>query len=87
MKKQFILDEIRRTAAANGGRPLGRVRFEQETGISEGDWSGRFWARWSEAVKEAGLAPNQLNASLGDDLILRQLAALTRKLGRVPVKS
>lgn len=87
MKKQFILDEIRRTAEANDGRPLGRVRFEKETGIREGDWSGRYWARWGEAVNEAGFAPNRLNAPIDSDVVIGQLATLTRALGRIPVKA
>ncbi len=46
MTKEEILDEIRRMAAENGGRPLGRGRFLQETGIQESDWAGRYWVRW-----------------------------------------
>jgi len=38
--RDHILAEIRRTAAANGGVPLGRSRFATETGIREHDWSG-----------------------------------------------
>jgi hypothetical protein len=41
--RQHILDEIRRTAKANCGVPLGKSRFEQETGIRYYDWFGRFW--------------------------------------------
>ena len=52
--KQHILDEIRRTAAANDGKPLGSARFQAETGITQTDWYGRFWRSWSEALKEAG---------------------------------
>lgn len=85
MNKKHILDEIRRTAEANGGRPLGRDRFEKETGIREGDWSGRYWARWNDAVKEAGLAPNRMNSAIEDDVVIGQLVLLARELGRFPV--
>jgi hypothetical protein len=34
--------EIRRTAEANGGTPLGKSRFAAETGVREHDWSGRY---------------------------------------------
>src|SRR4051794_11339136 len=60
MDKAHILAEIKRTAAANGGMPLGRQRFFAETGIKQSDWEGVHWARWSEALQEAGFAPNQL---------------------------
>lgn len=59
MNKHHILDEIRRTAATNGDRPLGRDRFERETGIKMSEWEGRYWARWNDAVREAGLSPNE----------------------------
>ena len=86
MDKLRILEELRRTAAANGGAALGRQRFEAETGIKESDWQGRFWARWSDAVAEAGLAPNQLATRLDESSILAKVAALTRRLGRIPTQ-
>jgi len=61
MTREQIIAEIRRTATDNGGVPLGRGRFYSETGIKESDWSGKYWARWSEAVAEAGFRPNRLN--------------------------
>jgi hypothetical protein len=82
--KQHILDEIRRTAKANGGKPLGRDRFEQETGVKYGDWWGKYWARWNDAVQEAGFAPNALQDAFSDDTLLEKLAVFIRDLGRFP---
>jgi hypothetical protein len=62
MTKTHILDEIRRTAVANGGEALGWRRFEAETGIRLSDWS-RFWARWGDAIREAGLKPNEFSVA------------------------
>lgn len=87
MKKQRILDELRRTAAENGGVPLGIDRFAAETGIKESDWRGRFWARWSDAVREAGLTPNKLRPRGDNRALLGPLAAFIRELGRYPTVS
>lgn len=59
MDKERIIREIQRTTAANGGSPLGTARFEAATGIKLADWFGVYWARWSDAVREAGFEPNQ----------------------------
>lgn len=83
--RQHILDEIKRTAKANGGKALGRESFEKETGIKESDWSGRYWARWGDAVREAGLAPNRMNPPLATDAVIGKLAAFIRQLGHFPV--
>lgn len=82
--KNHILDEIRRTAKENGGMPLGTRRFYAETGIKQSDWIGKHWARWNDAVREAGFEPNALQAAFEDDLLLERLALLTRELGRFP---
>ena len=87
MNKEHILREIRRTAEANGGKPLGRLRFRTETGIKESDWSGKYWARWNDAVREAGFTPNKLIEGYEDSDLLERFAQLARELGRVPVKS
>lgn len=87
MNKQHILDEIKRTAQENGGVPLGTDRFVTETGIKESDWRGRIWARWSDAILEAGLTPNTLRPKANQDVLLFQLATFIRELGRYPTVS
>lgn len=87
MNKEHILHEIRRTADANGGKPFGRLRFLSETGIKESDWRGRYWARWNDALREAGYGPNKLQEGYEDAVLLKSLAQLVRELGHVPVIS
>ena len=82
--KELIIREIQRTARANGGKPLGRLRFTQETGISYNAWYGVYWVKWSDALREAGLAPNDLARRIDDRILLQGLIQLTRKLGHVP---
>ena len=85
MDRQHILDEIRRTAKENAGIPLGRDRFWKETGIRYTDWFGRYWSRWNDAVREAGLAPNSFQDAYDDDDLIEKLIGLIRELGRFPV--
>jgi hypothetical protein len=82
MDKQYILDEIRRTAV--NGKPLGKAQFMAQTGIKESDWLGRYWTKWSLAQTDAGLIPLTLNAAYDEDFILQRILELTRKLGKVP---
>lgn len=86
MFKEKILSEIRRTALENGGAPLGIKQFAKETGISQSDWYGKYWARWGDAQLEAGLQPNELIVARTDDDLLGNLAALARELGHYPVE-
>lgn len=86
MEREEILAEVRRTADANGGRPLGRTRFAEATGINESVWS-RHWVRWSEVCIDAGFVPNQRPDKVPDDELLEHLARLTRRLGKFPVNN
>jgi hypothetical protein len=85
MTKEHILREIRRTADANGGVPLGRSSFFKETGIKVSDWQGKFWARWNDAVREAGVEPNQLQGAFGEASLIEKFIPMLREYGRFPV--
>ncbi len=84
MEREQILAEIRRVAEEGGGKAPGRERFAAETGIREHDWLGRYWARWSDAVAEAGYTPNTLQGRVDDDEALHRYAAETQRLGHPP---
>jgi hypothetical protein len=87
MDKNQILAEIRRTATENGGVPLGVDRFSNVTGMKESDWRGRYWVRWSDAIREAGLTPNTFNQRASDEDVFERVAMLTRELGHYPTVS
>lgn len=82
--KQQILDLIQHHASENGGVPLGRKRFEAATGITEAEWIGVYWARWSAAIEEAGFAPNSFQGAIAEDVLLEHLARVVADLGRFP---
>ncbi len=86
MTKAHIIAEIKRTAAENGGVPLGFARFEAATGITNADWFGVHWARWGDAVREAGFEPNQLQGAYEKEELLQKYAELAKELGRLPVR-
>ncbi len=86
MNRQHILEEIKRTAAENGGKPLGVRKLEAETGIRQLDW-GKYWARIGEAHQEAGLEPNEKTIAIEEDDLIRPLLILARELERFPTQS
>ncbi len=85
MKREHVLDEIRRTAEANGGVPLGRAKFFRETGIKEADWFGKYWIRWGDALREAGFAPNKWQDAYSEEALIEKFIGLMRELGRFPL--
>lgn len=83
--KGEILEAIRRTTKKNDGVPLGIARFEDETGIKETEWE-RYWPRFADAQKEAGVTPNSFGITgFSDELIFEKFILLTRDYGRIPV--
>jgi hypothetical protein len=87
MKKQQIIPEIKRTTEANGGVPLGQKRFFSETGIKVSAWRGKYWARWSDALSEAGLGANKLQQPYAETLLFDHFISVAREVGRLPTLS
>jgi hypothetical protein len=87
MTKQKILDEIKRTAEDNQGKPLGIDRFAEQTGIKSSDWEGKHWVRWGDAVREAGYEANEMGwkRKTDESFLLEKLTVLIRELGHYPV--
>ena len=83
MEKREILETIRRLAEANGGQAPGRSEFIAESGYGEGAWS-KYWARWGDAVREAGYQPKTLQVPHDETLLIRKLIDLSRELGHFP---
>jgi len=84
MHKEEILLEIKRVAEENGGKSPSKTMFEEATTIKTHEWQ-KYWPRWSEAIKEAGLTPNQFAGTVySDDALLDKLIEFTRELGRYP---
>ena len=67
--RALIIADIRRLGKQTGKSP-GIAAFAQETGIAEHEWRGVFWARWSEALAEAGLGANELQGKFDSDGVL-----------------
>jgi hypothetical protein len=84
--RAHILNEIRRIAADKGKTP-GQNMFARETQIVEHQWRGKFWARWGDALTEAGYGPNKWTQRLKTDEVLLQIVAACRYYGKVPTQS
>lgn len=82
--KQDILAKIRQIAAASDGRAPGREKFLAETGIKPHEWRGRIWRNWSDAIAEAGFAPNERQAAFVDDDLLAVVCSIAKDLQRFP---
>jgi hypothetical protein len=85
-KRARIIAEIRRIAAENGGVPPGIQQFVRKSGIKRSGFAG-IWARWPDAVRNAGLTPHPANPRLADDAMLAGIAEVARQLGRIPAES
>lgn len=82
--REDIIAAIQQATEHDGGKPVGRMRFETLTGITRRSWQGMYWARWSDALRAAGFDPNPVNQRLDQDEALKQAAELVRGFGRLP---
>lgn len=71
-------------ADASAGKPPGQRLFRTETGIAERDWRGRYWARWGDALREAGYEPNVSIERYERDELIESLIPVIRHFGRFP---
>jgi hypothetical protein len=85
VQRSEILAHIQRIAKADGAPP-GKNRFQAETGIKRHEWYGVYWARWGDALEEAGLIANTLQEKFAKDSILEAYLKLLEALGRVPTE-
>jgi hypothetical protein len=87
--KQQMLNEIRRTAGQNGGHALGERAFSAATGIRRNEWYPKLWPRFSAAVKDAGLVPQEFSTEkdYNDDDLLEKYAKLAQKLRNSPTNA
>jgi hypothetical protein len=82
--RERVISEIQRIARETGRAP-GMSVFEQQSGIHRREIIGKIWARWSEAVSEAGLEANAFETVPYDETeILTALAEACLKLKRWP---
>lgn len=86
MTKQDIINEIRRYASENGVPP-GIKLFSKQNGLRPDEIVGKYWVRWSDAIREAGYEPQQWNSELDRQSLVIQYIALIRELGHFPIKA
>lgn len=56
------------------------------TGIAAHTWIGKHWARWGDALVDAGFSANQWNQKLDSTTILLGIIKACRHFGRFPTK-
>lgn len=86
VERQNILNEISRLSAELGRTP-GKITFANETGIRESDWLGVHWARWGDAVREAGLEGNNLQGRSDEAELILCLYQIASEFGRMPTEA
>jgi hypothetical protein len=45
-------------------------------GNKQTDWYGRYWARWGDALQEAGFSPNEMQTAFSEEDLIRKYVSL-----------
>lgn len=83
MERDAIIREIQ-SLAKRDGKPPGMARFTAATRIGRHEWYGVHWARWGDALRDAGFSPNQFTEARPEDELLAIYLGVTLEFGRLP---
>jgi hypothetical protein len=83
--REEILSEIRKFVTKNDEVP-GERTFTLATRIKPSVWKGRYWARWTDVIREAGTDPLEMNQKIPDEEMLEARANFVTKLSYFPVR-
>ncbi len=86
ISREEILLEIRKYVVDHAGEVPGERTFEAATRIKSWSWKGRIWARWTDAVREAGFDPNVLQQKIPDEELIAKLAEFVSSLDHFPIR-
>lgn len=83
MNKQNIIQQIHEITKVDG-TPPGRQRFEKVTGIKRHVWYGKHWAKWGDALLEAGYNSNRMKKAYPKEELLKYYLNFVQELQKIP---
>src|SRR5262249_38427653 len=78
--------KIGRRLGVKFARQLTERAFKTATGLTAGSWRGLYWARWSDALAEAGYQPNKFGAKFEIDRVIGSFIEAARHYKRLPTE-
>lgn len=84
VSKAEIIEKIQEMGLRNNGTPPGKAAFTTATGIRPSAWCGKFWARWTDALRDAGLPRNVTTRRTLTVDICAAIVGVIRDLGHFP---
>jgi len=85
--KEQILSDIRRLGKQRGGH-ISLDAFLAATGLKEHQLLGKFWARWNEAIVEAGLQTKEFaRPRTEEETVIEAFAQLIERLKKLPTQT